>query len=352
MTPLGHLIAARIDATGPITVADYMAECLMHPQHGYYATREPFGPKGDFITAPEISQMFGELIGLALAQAWLDQGSPTRFVLAELGPGRGTLMADILRATAAVPGFLAAAEVHLVETSARLRQLQAQMLGEVVWHDTLTTLPDAPLLLVANEFFDALPIRQFVRDGVGWRERMIGLKAGQLVWGLSGTARPGLLQHRLTDTKDGDLVEVCPSLPPIAAEVGRRIGQFGGAALIIDYGDWRAQGDTFQALQGHMATDPLRAPGQADLTAHVDFEAIARACAPAIHTRLTRQGVFLERLGITTRAERLAQGLTGAALENHVAAHRRLTHAGEMGHLFKVMGLLPAEAPPLPGLDS
>ena len=352
MTPLGHLIAARIDATGPITVADYMAECLMHPQHGYYATREPFGPKGDFITAPEISQMFGELIGLALAQAWLDQGSPTRFVLAELGPGRGTLMADILRATAAVPGFLAAAEVHLVETSARLRQLQAQMLGEVVWHDTLTTLPDAPLLLVANEFFDALPIRQFVRDGVGWRERMIGLKAGQLVWGLSGTARPGLLQHRLTDTKDGDLVEVCPSLPPIAAEVGRRIGQFGGAALIIDYGDWRAQGDTFQALQGHMPTDPLRAPGQADLTAHVDFEAIARACAPARYTRLTRQGVFLERLGITTRAERLAQGLTGAALENHVAAHRRLTHAGEMGHLFKVMGLLPAEAPPLPGLDS
>ena len=352
MTPLGQLIAARIAATGPITVADYMSECLMHPDHGYYATREPFGTKGDFITAPEISQMFGELIGLALAQAWLDQGAPARFVLAELGPGRGTLMADVLRATAGVPGFRAAADVHLVETSARLRGVQSRSVGNAVWHDTLTTLPDAPLYLIANEFFDALPIRQFVRDRAGWRERMIGVQAGELVWGLSGTAALGLLEHRLIDTKDGDLVEVCPSLPLIAAEAGRRIGQNGGAALIIDYGDWRAQGDTFQALQGHMPTDPLTAPGQADLTAHVDFEAIATACAPAKHTRLTPQGVFLERLGITARAERLARGLTGAALDDHIAAHRRLTQAGEMGHLFKVMGLLHADAPPLPGLDT
>ncbi len=351
MTPLGHLIAARIAATGPITLADYMADCLLHPLHGYYATREPFGPNGDFITAPEISQMFGELIGLALAQAWLDQGSPARFVLAELGPGRGTLMADVLRATAQVPGFRTAAQVHLVEASPRLRALQAQVLGPAVWHDTVHSLPDAPLFLIANEFFDALPIRQFLRDGQGWRERMVGLQAGRLGWGLSATSGFGGLTHRLADTKDGDLVEICPGLGPVAAVIGQRISAHGGAALFIDYGDWRSQGDTLQAMQAHARADPLAAPGLADLTAHVDFEAIAMACAPACPTRLTPQGVFLERLGITARAERLAARLSGAARDTHIAAHRRLTHPSEMGHLFKVMGLSPVTAPPPPGCD-
>jgi NADH dehydrogenase [ubiquinone] 1 alpha subcomplex assembly factor 7 len=349
MTPLGQLIAARIAATGPITVADYMADCLLHPVHGYYATHEPFGAAGDFITAPEISQMFGELVGLALAQAWLDQGAPDRIVLAELGPGRGTLMADVQRATAGVAGFAAAATVHLIEASTRLRQMQAKAVGRAVWHDTVATLPEAPLFLIANEFFDALPIRQFVRDGSDWRERMIGAEAGKLVFGLGPATAFGPLEHRLTDTTDGDLVELCPALPPIVAEIGRRIAQHGGAALIVDYGDWRSQGDTFQAVQGHEPADPLAAPGLADLTAHVDFEAIAMACSPASHTKLIPQGVFLERLGITVRAERLAARLTGPALDNHIAAHRRLTHAGQMGHLFKVMGLLPAHAPPLPG---
>ncbi len=352
MTPLGQLIAARIAATGPISLADYMSDCLLHPQHGYYATRDPFGAQGDFVTAPEISQMFGELIGLALAQSWLDQGAPAQIVLAELGPGRGTLMADILRATAGVPGFAAAARVHLVEASPRLREVQARIVPTAIWHRTTATLPDAPLYLIGNEFFDALPIRQFVRDGAGWRERMIGLAGGELVWGLTAATALGQLGHRLTDTKDGDLVEFCPALPPIVADIGRRIGQFGGAALIIDYGDWRSQGDTLQAVQGHARADPLAAPGLADLTAHVDFEAIAMACAPARHTRLTPQGVFLGRLGITARAEKLAAGLTGPGLDTHLAAHRRLTHAGEMGHLFKVMGLLPDQAPRLPGLET
>ena len=350
MTPLAHLIVARIAATGPITVADYMADCLLHPLHGYYTTHDPFGAQGDFITAPEISQMFGELIGLALAQVWLDQGSPPRIVLAELGPGRGTLMADALRATAIVPGFHAAVQVHLVESSARLRARQAVLVPDAIWHETVASLPEAPLYLIANEFFDALPVRQFVRDGFGWRERMVGVTHEALTFGLTAQTRFGRLEHRLADTKDGDLVELCPALPAIVTEIGARIARHGGAALLIDYGDWRSQGDTLQAVQGHQGTDPLIAPGSADLTAHVDFEAIAMACAPALHTRLTPQGVFLNRLGIGQRAERLAAGLTGAGLNHHMDAYRRLTDADKMGHLFKVIGLLPPHAPPLPGL--
>ncbi len=351
MTALADMLLARIARDGPISIASFMAEALMHPQHGYYATRDPFGVAGDFTTAPEISQMFGELIGLALAQAWLDQGAPDPVTLAELGPGRGTLMADILRATAAVPGFHAAARVHFIETSPHLRALQAARVPQATWHDRVDTLPEAPLLLVANEFFDALPVRQFVRAGAGWRERMVGAQDGTLCFGLSDAAPLAMLAHRLDDTQDGDLVEHCPALSGIVQTIAARIAAHGGAALVIDYGDWQSLGDTLQALAGHVPTDPLATPGQADLTAHVDFAAIAAHAAPARHSRLTPQGVFLERLGITARAQKLAAGLTGAALESHVAAHRRLTHPAEMGDLFKVMALYPATAMPPPGLD-
>ncbi|MEO0917717.1 MAG: SAM-dependent methyltransferase, partial [Pseudomonadota bacterium] len=215
MTALGALIRSRIAQTGPITVADYMGECLMHPVHGYYATRDPLGATGDFITAPEISQMFGELIGLTLAQCWQDQGAPDRIVLAELGPGRGTLMADALRATRGVPDFHASLEVHFVETSPVLRRAQADAVPDAIWHDGIETLPPGPLFLIANEFFDALPIRQFVRDGDAWRERMVGLEGDTLQIGLSSPAPLTLLEHRLADTKDSDLVEICPTLPGI-----------------------------------------------------------------------------------------------------------------------------------------
>ena len=191
MTALADLLKRRIAATGPITIADYMSDCLMHPRHGYYSTRDPFGAGGDFTTAPEISQMFGELVGLALAQCWRDQGAPRPFVLAELGPGRGTCMADMLRAAAAaVPGFAGAAQVHLVETSPVLREAQrATLRGHAVtWHDNALALPEAPLFLVANEFFDALPIRQFARDADGWRERMVALDGDRLNLGLSAAA--------------------------------------------------------------------------------------------------------------------------------------------------------------------
>ncbi len=351
MTALAEILKARIARTGPITLADYMGDCLMHPQHGYYATRDPFGTTGDFITAPEISQMFGELIGLCLAQAWLDQGAPPAIALAELGPGRGTLMADVLRATRGVPGFHAAATVHLVETSPHLRTLQAKAVPGAIWHDDLGTLPDLPLFLIANEFFDALPIRQFVRDGDGWRERMVGVEGDALTLGLSAAAPIALLEHRLVDTKDGDLVEICPALPAMVQDIGARISGQGGVALIIDYGDWTSLGDTLQALRAHQSSDPFAAPGEADLTAHVDFAEIARHAAPAKFTRVTPQGVLLERLGITDRAQALAKRLTGAALTAHIAAHRRLTHPDEMGTLFKVIGLFPETANAPPGLD-
>ncbi|ASP20201.1 putative S-adenosyl-L-methionine-dependent methyltransferase [Antarctobacter heliothermus] len=350
-TPLADILARQIATTGPMTLADYMAACLMHPQYGYYSTRDPLGAGGDFTTAPEISQMFGELLGLSLAQCWLDQGAPTPFILAELGPGRGTLMADILRATARVPGFHAAARLHLVETSPSLRAEQAKRLPQATWHDAVQTLPDGPLFLVANEFFDALPVRQFQRDGEDWRERVVGLHDDHLVLGLAAPApQPGLI-HRQDDTKDGDLVETCAPGQAIVAVLGARIATQGGIALLIDYGDWRSLGDTLQALKGHAPIDPFAQPGESDLTTHVDFEALARAAAPAAHTLLTPQGVFLERLGITQRAQALAKSLSGPALDSHIAAHRRLTHPDEMGSLFKTLALLPQGAPPPPGLE-
>ncbi|WP_164658289.1 class I SAM-dependent methyltransferase [Tropicibacter sp. Alg240-R139] len=353
---LKTLLQERIAHSGPMTVADYMNECLLHPDHGYYVTHEPFGTKGDFVTAPEISQMFGELIGLSLAQSWLDQGAPTPFTLAELGPGRGTLMADMLRATRGVPGFHDGAQIVLVEASPRLRAEQANTLDAQApeWVSDSADLPMQPLFLVANEFFDALPIRQFVRSGAGWSERMIGASdTGDLMFGLGTVAPQPALQLRIGDTKDGDLVELCEAAPRIAQDIASRIALFDGAALLIDYGDWRSLGNTLQALQTHASIDPLDSPGQADLTAHVDFEVLAGSVSAldCRHSRLTPQGVFLERLGITARAQALAKGLGGAQLDALVSAHQRLTHPEEMGNLFKVLGLFPAQATPPPGLE-
>ncbi|PYG31201.1 class I SAM-dependent methyltransferase [Pelagimonas varians] len=353
MTALKDILARQISATGPITLAEYMTQCLLHPAHGYYTTRDPLGADGDFTTAPEISQMFGELIGLCLAQSWLDQGAASRFTLAEIGPGRGTLMADILRATRSVPGFHDAADLHLVEASPTLQASQAQRLSAFTpkWHDTIAALPDAPLFLVANEFFDALPVRQFTRDAKGWRETMVAWQGDSLVAGLSDPAPIEALDHRLDDTTEGEAVELCAPAAPITAEIADRIAAHGGAALFFDYGGWHSRGDTFQALEAHTPVDPFANPGQADLTAHVDFEAIAKAATATSHSQLIAQGVFLERLGITARAQSLANALSGPALESHIAAHRRLTHPEEMGSLFKTLALFPKGAPPPPGYD-
>tara|TARA_R110002074_G_scaffold154501_5_gene310086 strand:- start:2544 stop:3632 length:1089 start_codon:yes stop_codon:yes gene_type:complete len=352
MTALAALLRRRIGLTGPMTLADYMADCLLHPEHGYYTRQDPLGAAGDFTTAPEISQIFGEVLGLCLVQSWLDHGAPSPFTLAEPGPGRGTLMADIWRATRGVGGFHAAARVHLVEASPVLRDQQAARLSglPVTWHETLDGLPeDRPLFLIANEFIDALPIRQFQRDPQGWREVVLGLKDGALSPALTDPAPLADLDHRLADTEPGDVVELCPAAKPVMQALSSRILARGGAAIIIDYGGWRSTGDTFQALENHAYADPFAHPGRADLTAHVDFEALARHAAPLNHSALTDQRALLAALGIAQRAEVLARNLTGAALENHVKAFHRLTDASEMGTLFKALALVAPGSPLPPG---
>lgn len=354
-TPMADLLARRIAKTGPISLAQYMSDCLLHPEHGYYTTRDPLGTEGDFTTAPEISQMFGELLGLCLAQAWIDQGSPAPFTLAELGPGRGTLMADILRATAAVPNFHAAMQITLVEASPTLREKQQELLTgfDITYVDTAADLPDQPLFLIANEFFDALPIRQFTRDAHGWCETQVGLIDDKLALGLSQPAPIAMLDHRLKDTKNGDVVELCPSCGPVVDEIARRISNHGGAAIAIDYGDWRSRGDTFQALENHTMVDPLARPGCADLTAHVDFEAISLEAQNAgiVASQMIPQGALLASLGIVQRAEKLSAQMDDVALDAHFSAFDRLTNADKMGLLFKAIALAPSAASLPPGFS-
>ncbi|HRO13453.1 MAG TPA: SAM-dependent methyltransferase [Paracoccus sp. (in: a-proteobacteria)] len=342
MTPLARIIAGRIAAQGPMRLDDYMRLCLLHPDHGYYATRDPFGAGGDFITAPEISQMFGEMVGLALAQAWLDQGSPAPFTLAELGPGRGTLMADVLRATRGVPGFAAGARIALVEASPHLRQIQRDRLGADEHLDSASDLPDRPLFLLANEFFDALPIRQFQRVTDGWAERMVTLDdAGALTLALA----PPVAMAR--QASEGEIWETCTEALPVMTAVADRIARHGGAAFVIDYGTWNGRGDSFQALRAHVPEGPLEHPGEADLTAHVDFAPLAAAAvsAGAAVSAPVPQGEWLLSLGIAGRAARLADsGDSGAP-----AALHRLTHPAQMGHLFKAMAVWPRTATPPPG---
>ena len=342
VTPLGEKIVLLIARNGPITVADYMALALGDPEHGYYMAREPFGRAGDFVTAPEVSQVFGELIGLWAVATFEAMGAPQRFVLAELGPGRGTLTADLIRAARLRPAFLTAAEIHLVESSPRLRAIQKATLGDVraTWHDTIATLPGGPAIVVANEFFDALPVRQYVRTEVGWAERMVGLdEAGRLAFGLRplpDAAAPA----PVAATEVGAVLEVSPASTAIMAMLAGRIAAEGGALLAIDYGyEGPAFGDTLQAVQGHRYADALAEPGAADLTAHVDFAALARAAAAAgARPRpLVSQGDFLARLGIAARAERLAAGKDAAAREAITAAVNRLVAPEAMGRLFKVL---------------
>ncbi|MDO5529933.1 MAG: SAM-dependent methyltransferase [Paracoccus sp. (in: a-proteobacteria)] len=340
MSRLKDLIAAQIRASGPIGIAEYMELCLLHPEHGYYTTREVFGGAGDFVTAPEISQMFGELLGLVLAQAWLDQGRPQGAVIAELGPGRGTLMSDARRAMAAAGA--AALPLYLIEASPRLREVQKAAHPDARHIDHAADLPDAPVFLIANEFFDALPIRQFQRVPDGWAERLIGLEGGALRFGLGPVMAGG------PDAPEGTIREYCPAAASIIAQIVGRIAARGGAAIIVDYGGWDGQGDTFQAMRAHGYADPLQDPGRADLTAHVDFAALARAAREAgAETGYTTQGNLLRALGIEARAQRLAAKDAGA-----LGALSRLTGGAQMGDLFKVLGLWPKGAPALPGFEN
>ncbi len=315
----------------------------------YYAGREPFGRGGDFTTAPEISQGFGECLGLWAAVVWQMMGQPRRFLLVELGPGRGTLMADALRAVAEVlPACRAAMEVHLVEASAPLRDVQRARLGDAVagWHDGLGSLPEGPAVVLANEFFDALPIRQFIRRGDGWRERFVA-DGGFLEQAADDApALPG-------EAPEGAVAEVSEAGQAVAAALGARVAAQGGAVLALDYGPAASGfGDSLQAVAAHGRADPLAEPGSVDLTAHVDFAALARAAAAAgaaVQGPLP-QGLFLQRLGLATRAAMLAQSSPRQAAMILSGAERLMTPEG-MGRLFKALCLCHPGLPTLPGFD-
>lgn len=353
MTPLANILARRIETAGPISLADYMAECLMHPKHGYYQRERVFGRDGDFITAPEVSQMFGETIGLWLADRWIVMGRPNPVNLVELGPGRGTLMADMLRAAAKVPGFKDAVTVHFVEASAQLRALQAEKVPDASWHDDFAGVPDGPTLVVANEFFDALPIHQYEKQDSKWLERSVGLVGDRLGFVLTQPAAQfALVPAHLLDAPDGSLLEVCPGAISMSANVATHLAANGGAALYIDYGyGTSAPGDTFQALKAHEFADPFHEPGKADLTAHVAFDRIAQAAeaAGAKPTATTEQGTFLMTIGLGVRAQKLAETASTSGQERILSELKRLTAPDEMGSLFKVLAVQHPTLPRAPG---
>jgi NADH dehydrogenase [ubiquinone] 1 alpha subcomplex assembly factor 7 len=343
-------IAELIGAQGPISVAQFMTMALLDPREGYYATRDPLGAGGDFTTAPEISQMFGEMVGLWLVQAWADQGSPKNPRLVELGPGRGTLMADILRVAKVAPEFITDLEVVLVEASPALQEIQAEKLrgsgADISWqHQFDDSLADRPLFLVANEFFDALPLRQYVKTDRGWCERMVTVADGELAFALAPVPVPSsAIPADRAAAPDGGVYEASPAATALAEDVAGIIASRGGAALIIDYGYGEAGGfsETLQAVSGHRFADALAEPGEDDISAHVDFAALAQAGrrgGAAVFGPVT-QGLFLANIGIVERAEQLMKANAGEA-GKLLAAIERLIGNDQMGKLFKVLAYAP-----------
>lgn len=341
---LGAVIDAEIRASGPMPVATYMSLCLTHPTLGYYRTRDPIGATGDFVTAPEVSQMFGEMIGAFVAGCWQALERPSEFELVELGPGRGTLMADLLRAATLVEGFREAVRPVLVETSDPLRQAQAKRLATFApsWLETVDALaPEGPpIIVVANEFFDAMPIRQYQKSGGAWHERVIGLVEDARAWGLSPVAMPAdAVPETVRAAEEGAVWETSPAAAATMASLGARLSARTGVAIAIDYGYAETQpGETLQAVGGHRHADPLADPGENDLTAHVDFEALAGAAsdAGAVAHALLTQAQFLAAIGIVPRAKTLAAANPSMA-DSITADLKRLTGHDEMGSLFKVL---------------
>lgn len=333
MTALTRIIQDIITEEGPLALDRYMTLCLSHPKHGYYMTRDPFGASGDFVTAPEISQIFGELIGVWVAQGFEALGSPRRFALVELGPGRGTLMADVLRVLKKSLAAEKAAQVHFVEMSPVLREAQGKSVPGAAWHTTVTSLPALPSIIIANEFFDALPIRQFEREAGHLFERRIvsdgeGLKTVNLPSAFSFSARgEGVWEdHSLREA--------------FAAALGDHLAKVKGLALIIDYGHERSSfGETLQGLKGHRPCAVTDFPGEADLTAHVDFESLARGLAKGgvRKAALLTQGEFLNAMGLEQRTAILSKSVAGKAERDLVTASARLAHPAQMGQLFKVL---------------
>ena len=349
----------QIQATGPMPVGEFMERCVS----SYYAGRDPFGRAGDFTTAPEISQMFGEMLGLWAAIVWQFMGAPDEVLLVELGPGRGTLMGDLMRAAAAMPDFRRAVRLHLVETSPVLREMQKEALAELsasafdfvpepVWHEDPTALPDGPAIIIANEFFDALPIEQYVLRSDAWHERRVTCRDE-----FAFTDGPPVSDRRMAElgapeAKIGDIFEVNPSARRLAAHFAKRFAGAPGVLLALDYGhDRSAVDDTLQAVRQHQPVPALQAPGEVDLTAHVDFAALARAAEGAKLSPVIGQGAFLRRLGIELRAERLAAVHPQQAGDLIAGCHRLINPAG-MGTLFKVLAIASPSSPDLPGFES
>ena len=366
---LKERITGLIAAQGPISVAQFMTIVLHDPEFGYYATRDPFGlPRegrvgGDFITAPEISQMFGEMLGLWVAMAWMEQGKPQHPLLVELGPGRGTLMADMLRALKAAPDLLRRLDVVMVENSPHLRGMQEAALKDtpvrISWQNQFDPPAGRPVFLVANEFFDALPIRQYVKTARGWCERMVTAKGDALTFALAPAPTPSaLIPEDRAAAPDGGVYETAPSGIALAEDIARQVAANGGAALLIDYGYDRLSleeggfAETLQAVGGHRFADVLAAPGAHDLSAHVDFTALreaGRRGGAGVHGPIG-QGALLKALGIEARAQMLAAKNPGSA-EALAEALSRLTAPDRMGTLFKALAFLPGMAVSAPGFE-
>lgn len=356
MSALRDEIRAIIAHEGPITLERYMSLALAHPTLGYYMTRDPFGAAGDFITAPEISQMFGELVGLWAQEAWRAAGAPAPAHLIELGPGRGTLMSDVLRVARISPAFFDAIDAHLVETSPILEQAQRRTLAgsetPIGWSADVALAPHGPAIILANEFFDALPVRHFVETARGWSERLVGLdEAGELVFGLADYVEPDLQ----VAAPEGAIIEIGAVAARLMTDIAARLVAEGGALLVVDYGYTQTTlGETLQAVARHAYVDPLAAPGEADLTTHVDFAALERAATSAgarVQGPVT-QGAFLTQLGIAQRAEALQRRATPEQSADIALALERLAGAGDprdMGELFKVMAVTHPALPDLPG---
>ena len=363
LDPDGGLAAElrrRIRASGPLTVAEYMAEALGNPRYGYYKIRNPIGAAGDFITAPEVSQMFGELIGLWCADTWQKLGAPSPVRWVEIGPGRGTLMRDAFRASRALPAFHDSADIHFVETSPVLRTCQREALQDVdvTWHDRFLHVPDGPVIVVANELFDALPIHQFERTFHGWHERLVDLDGDgegfRFVLGPM-TAAFSLVPEELRNAPLGSVIEVSPACVNLMRDIAERVVDSLGVALIIDYGSLETRPrDTLQAVVAHRSHEVLDSPGSADLCAHVDFavlEQTATECGAEVWGPVL-QGEFLESLGIRVRATRLKETLTPERSGEVDSALERLTGPGQMGTLFKVLAIGSPGTPAPDGLDA
>lgn len=348
-TPLETKLKRLISNNGPITLAQYMGECLSHPKHGYYMNKDPFGEGGDFTTAPEISQMFGEMIGMWIANTWQAMSSPSPIKLIELGPGRGTLMADILRVLNIVPELKSNLSVHMVEMSPTLIETQKKSLAseaqtKITWHKNLSEIADGCSFIIANEFFDALPVHQFEKTDKGWNERVLGLTDGKLTPALA-PASPALFmtdEVKRNAANTGDILEASAISISIMAEISRRIKESGGASLIIDYGYKKTSyGDSIQAMKSHKYCPIFETPGHADITAHVNFATLSQ-CAEECGLDVfgtAEQGAFLKQLGIEMRAEKLSTSATPQQKQDIASAIKRLIDDKEMGTLFKVIAV-------------